>query len=170
MDNQLINLAQKIGGVENVQPALSLIDFPTETTPAMTWIFGQIFICKDIETAKKIAFHDNIMKKCVTLEGDVVDPAGTLSGGAALKTGSVLLKLDELKTVQNKLNFKKQALQNVESTLMNINSVAEKYTSLKQTFDLRNYEIDMVKQRLEQTEYYKIKEEVCRINIIYKNE
>ncbi|XP_068966367.1 structural maintenance of chromosomes protein 2 [Bombus flavifrons] len=160
MDNQLINLAQKIGGVENVQPALSLIDFPAETTPAMTWIFGQIFICKDIETAKKIAFHDNIMKKCVTLEGDVVDPAGTLSGGAPLKTGSVLLKLDELKTVQNKLNFKKQALHNVESTLMNINSVAEKYTSLKQTFDLRNYEIDMAKQRLEQTEYYKIKEEI----------
>lgn len=160
MDNQLIHLAQKIGGIENVRPALSLIDFPEETRSAMTWIFGQIFICKDIEIAKKIAFHDNIMKKCVTLEGDVVDPAGILSGGAPLKTGSVLLKLDELKDIQNKLNTKQKTLQNIETTLMNVNNIAEKYTSLKQTFDLRNYEISMVKQKLEQTEYYKIKEEV----------
>ncbi|XP_016912074.1 structural maintenance of chromosomes protein 2 [Apis cerana] len=160
MDNQLIHLAQKIGGIENVRPALSLIDFPEETRSAMTWIFGQIFICKDIEIAKKIAFHDNIMKKCVTLEGDVVDPAGILSGGAPLKTGSVLLKLDELKDIQNKLNTKQETLQNIETTLMNVNNIAEKYTSLKQTFDLRNYEISMVKQKLEQTEYYKIKEEI----------
>ncbi|XP_003699378.2 structural maintenance of chromosomes 2 [Megachile rotundata] len=160
MDNQLVHLAQKIGGAENVQPALSLIDFPNETKSAMTWIFGQIFICKDIETAKKIAFHDNIKKKCITLEGDVVDPAGTLSGGAPVKTGSVLLKLEDLKAIQNELNTKLQELQNIETTLMNINSVAEKYMSLKQTFDLRNYEISMIKQKLSQTEYYKVKEEI----------
>ncbi|KAF3422211.1 hypothetical protein E2986_06985 [Frieseomelitta varia] len=160
MDNQIIHLAQKIGGIENVQPALSLIDFPKEITSAMAWVFGQSFICKDIETAKKIAFHNNIRKKCVTLEGDVVDPAGTLSGGAVSKTGSVLLKLDELKTIQNKLDIKKQMLQNVETQLMHMNSDAEKYNSIKQTFDLRNYEITMIKQRLEQTEYYKVKEEI----------
>lgn len=160
MDKQIIHLAQKIGGVENVQPALSLINFPEEIEPAMNWIFGQIFICKDIDIARKIAFHDNIKKKCITLEGDVVDPAGTLSGGAQLKTGSVLLKLEELKAIQNELNGKRQALQNIESTLANINSTAEKYMSLKQLYDLRNCEISTIKQRLEQTEYYTIKQEI----------
>ncbi|XP_053981783.1 structural maintenance of chromosomes protein 2 isoform X3 [Hylaeus volcanicus] len=165
MDNQIVNLAQKLGGAENVKLALSLIDFPEHTRTAMTWIFGQIFICNDIGTAKKIAFHPNIMRKCVTLEGDVVDPAGTLSGGAQSKTGSVLLKLEELKTIQNELNIKIKNLQSIETTLQNINSVAEKYTSLKQTFDLRNYEISMVKQRLEQTVYYKLKEEIHQLEI-----
>lgn len=170
MDNQLVHLAQKIAGADNVQPALSLIDYPEETRSAMAWIFGQIFICKDMETAKKIAFHDKIMRKCVTLEGDVVDPAGILSGGAALKTGSVLLKLDELKRIQNELNTKRKTLHNIEATLTNISHVAEKYTSLKQTFDLRNYEIGIIRQRLEQTEYYKVKEEVCVINIMWQRE
>nr|XP_031850032.1 structural maintenance of chromosomes protein 2 isoform X2 [Nomia melanderi] len=160
MDNQIIHLAQKIGGVENVQPALSLIDFPEQTLSAMTWIFGQIFICKDIETAKKIAFHERIMKKCVTLEGDVVDPAGTLSGGAASKSGSMLLKIEELNAIQKELNSKQQSFQGIETTLASVANVAENYMSLKQKFDLRNYEIGMVKQRLEQTVYYKIKEEI----------
>ncbi|CAK9828217.1 Structural maintenance of chromosomes protein 2 [Anthophora retusa] len=163
MDNALVQLAQEIGGAENVQPAMSLIDCPQEFKSAMTWIFGQIFICKDIGTAKKVAFQENIMRKCVTLEGDVVDPAGTLSGGAISKAGSILLKLDELKTIQNELHVKQQTLQNTEITLANMSNIAEKYASLKQKFDLRNYEISMIKQRLEQTEYYKLKEEIDSI-------
>ncbi|XP_076168763.1 structural maintenance of chromosomes 2 [Ptiloglossa arizonensis] len=160
MDNQIIHLAEKLGGAGNVQSALSLIDFPEETRSAMIWIFGQILICKDIEIAKKIAFHENIKKKCVTLEGDVVDPAGILSGGAPLKSGSVLLKLEELQNIENELNAKQRTLQNIDITLTDMNSVSEKYMSLKQKFDLRNYEIGVVKQRLEQTVYYKIKEEI----------
>ncbi|XP_076635841.1 structural maintenance of chromosomes 2 isoform X2 [Colletes latitarsis] len=160
MDSNTIRLAERLGGAGNVQTALSLINFPEETRSAMNWIFGQIFICKDIDTAKKIAFYPNIMKKCVTLEGDVVDPAGILSGGAASKSGSVLLKLEELKTIQNEFNMKQQALENIEATLANLSKLAEKYMSLKQTFDLRNYEIGVIKQRLEQTVYYKIKEEI----------
>lgn len=161
MDQQTISLAEKLVGKENVQPALSLIDFPDEIRPAMTWIFGQIFVCKDMETAKKIAFHEKIMKKCVTLEGDLFDPVGTLSGGAPAKSGSVLLKLEELKEIQNELNHKEQLLRDVEIALSNIVQTAEKYASLKQKYDLLTYEISMIQQKLQQTSYHKIKEEVC---------
>lgn len=160
MDQQTVALAEKLVGKENVQPALSLIDFPKEVTPAMTWVFGQIFVCKDMETAKKIAFHEKIMKKCVTLEGDLFDPAGTLSGGAPSKTGSILLKLEEFKEVQNKLNEKERLLKDVETKLTNIAQIAEKYASLKQKHDLLTYEIGTIRQRLEQTSHHKIKEEM----------
>lgn len=160
MDQQTIDLAEKLVGKENVQPACSLIDFPAEITPAMTWIFGQIFVCKDMESAKKIAFHERIMKKCVTLEGDLFDPAGTLSGGARAKSGSILLKLEELKETQNELNNKERLLKDVNNTLLNIETTAEKHASLKQKYDLMTYEIGIVRQRLQQTTYHKIKEEV----------
>lgn len=165
MDQQTIDLAEKLVGKENVQPACSLIDFPAEITPAMTWIFGQIFVCKDMESAKKIAFHERIMKKCVTLEGDLFDPAGTLSGGARAKSGSILLKLEELKETQNELNNKERLLKDVNNTLLNIETIAEKHASLKQKYDLMTYEIGIVRQRLQQTTYHKIKEEV-RVQII----
>lgn len=107
-------------------PALSLIDFPEEIRPAMTWIFGKIFVCKDMETAKKIAFHKRIMKKCVTLQGDLFDPVVTLSGGAPAKSGSVILKLEELKEIRNELNHKEQLLKNIEIALSNVVQTVEK--------------------------------------------
>lgn len=160
MDKQTIALAEKLVGKENVQPAFSLINHADEISPAIGWIFGQIFICKDMEAAKKVAFHERIMKKCVTLEGDLYDPAGTLSGGAQSKSGSVLLKLEELKETQNELNNKEHSLREIETALSNIARTAEKYDSLKQKYDLLTYEIDMVKQKLQQTTHHKIKEEV----------
>ncbi|TGZ53511.1 structural maintenance of chromosomes protein 2 [Temnothorax longispinosus] len=164
MDQQTISLAERLVGKENVQPALSLIDFPDEIRSAMTWIFGQIFVCKDMETAKKIAFHERIMKKCVTLEGDLFDPVGTLSGGAPAQSGSVLLKLEELKEIRNELNHKEQLLRDIETALSNIVQTAEKYASLKQKHDLLTYEISMIRQKLQQTSYHKIKEEVDSLN------
>jgi len=60
---------------------LSLIEYDPQIHPAMQWVFGQVFICKDMETAKKVTFHPRILKKSVTLDGDVFDPSGTLAGG-----------------------------------------------------------------------------------------
>ncbi|XP_072753642.1 structural maintenance of chromosomes protein 2 [Anoplolepis gracilipes] len=164
MEQAMVALAQKLVGKENVQPALTLLNFPDAVMPAMTWIFGQIFICKDMETAKKIAFHERIMKKCVTLEGDLFDPAGTLSGGAPAKSGSILLKLEELKEIQNELNKKEQLLRDIETAISNIAQTAEKYAVLKQKYDLVTYEMDMIRQRLQQTSYHKIKEEMDSLN------
>lgn len=87
-------------GKENVQPALSLIQFSNELQPAMEYIFGNVFICKDMNVAKRVTFDKRIMRKCVTLEGDVVDPSGTLSGGATKQGGSFLLQLEEYKGYQ----------------------------------------------------------------------
>lgn len=68
-------------GPDNVKTALSLISYDKEVHNAMQWVFGSVFICKDMDSAKKVAFHPSIMKRTVTLDGDVMDPAGTLSGG-----------------------------------------------------------------------------------------
>lgn len=43
---------------------------------AMEFIFGNVFICKDIDVARKVTFHDRIKKRCVTLDGDTTDPSG----------------------------------------------------------------------------------------------
>ncbi|KOB71334.1 Structural maintenance of chromosomes protein [Operophtera brumata] len=53
--------------------------------PALAWVFGGTLVCRDLETAKRVCFHPRVRKRCVTLDGDVFDPSGTLSGGAMQK-------------------------------------------------------------------------------------
>lgn len=162
MDQKTVELAQRIGGRENVQPALNLIEFPEEVRPAMTWIFGQIFICKDMDVAKKIAFHPNIMKKCVTLEGDVVDPGGSLTGGAMAEGGSVLAKLNAIRNVQDELDQKKHAMREIVDRIVKINDTANKYAQFKKSLELKAYELENVRKKVHQTTHHQIKTEVCK--------
>ena len=68
-------------GKGNVHSALSLVTYNPTLQKAMEFVFGNVLICKDMDTAKKVAFDPSVMKKCVTLEGESFDPAGTLTGG-----------------------------------------------------------------------------------------
>ena len=43
-----------------------------------------------------MAFHRDVMMKCVTHDGDLFDPSGTLTGGSRATGVSVLAKLYQL--------------------------------------------------------------------------
>lgn len=158
--NDVVNYAQQLVGKENVRPALSLIQFGHELQPAMEFIFGGAFICRDMNIAKEITYNDRILRKCVTLDGDVVDPSGTLSGGALRQGGSFLLQLEEYKQYQAELSAKEQELAKLEVEIQNMSRVAEKYAELKQKFDITSYEFNVVRSRLQQTSHYQQQEEI----------
>ena len=76
---------------------------------AMKFVFGPYMVCDTPETAKQITFHPNVRVKTVTKdvslrferccmgqEGDLYDPAGTITGGSAPRGGNLLMKLQEL--------------------------------------------------------------------------
>ncbi|XP_011311821.1 structural maintenance of chromosomes protein 2 [Fopius arisanus] len=160
IDDKVIKYAESLVGKENVKPALTLIDFPEMARPAMTWVYGQTLICKDMHIARKVAFNDKINKKCVTLEGDVVDPAGTLTGGAQARGGSVLEQIDKLKNYQHQLEQKKVEYEGVKRELSLLMQVEEKYRNVKQQFDIKSHEVNMIKQRLHQTTHHQVQEEI----------
>ncbi|KAL3318368.1 Structural maintenance of chromosomes protein 2 [Cichlidogyrus casuarinus] len=94
--------AQQLVGRDKVFSALDLIEFDRVLTPAMEFAFGGCLVCTDLDTAKRVAFAPGIEKRTVTLEGDVFDPAGTLSGGSRAQNAVPLLvkvaKLHQLET------------------------------------------------------------------------
>ncbi|XP_042214594.1 structural maintenance of chromosomes protein 2-like [Homarus americanus] len=81
IDAHIVKQAENLVGKENVQTALSLVCYDHDLHKAMEWVFGSSFICHDMDVAKQVTFNKNIMRKSVTLDGDVFDPAGTLTGG-----------------------------------------------------------------------------------------
>lgn len=42
----------------------------------MEYVFGDVFVCKNIDIAKRVTFDQRILKRCVTLDGDSTDPRG----------------------------------------------------------------------------------------------
>ena len=82
-----------------VDLALSLVGYADEVAAALAYVFGNTLVCRDAATAQRVTFDAAVRLKSVTLQGDVYDPAGTLSGGGASHAPSVLLRLHELAQV-----------------------------------------------------------------------
>ncbi|XP_074031936.1 structural maintenance of chromosomes 2 [Leptinotarsa decemlineata] len=163
MDSNTIRLAQQLVGEENCKPALSLLKYNKELQNAMEFIFGNVFICKDINVAKQVTFHDRIRRKCVTLDGDVTDPSGTLSGGAPQKGGSILLQLSEMQQYEDQLKMKERELEKINLELQQMSGAQESYNSMKEKLDLNRHELNLVHQRLQQSTHHRQQEEVNKL-------
>ncbi|KAK3869016.1 hypothetical protein Pcinc_025643 [Petrolisthes cinctipes] len=160
IDARTIHQAEALVGKENVQTALSLVCYDNELHQAMEWVFGTAFICRDMDVAKRVTFAPNIMKKSVTLDGDVFDPAGTLTGGSRRQGGSILAQLDSIREYHDEFNTKRQRLQDVERKLQHLQRNWDQYNKVKQEYTRRSHELEMCRQRLQHSSHYQQQEEV----------
>ncbi|RZC38547.1 structural maintenance of chromosomes protein 2, partial [Asbolus verrucosus] len=160
MSDDVITFAQNLVDKENVQPAMSHISYDKKLQGVMNFIFGNVFICKDISIARQVAFHDRIKRRCVTLDGDVADPAGTLSGGAPQKGDSTLKQLRDIQECEEELRVKEQELESIEAEIREMSRKQNSYMTLKQQLEIKQHEIHLIKQRLQHTSHYRRQEEI----------
>lgn len=92
---------QLSGGKANL--SLDLVGYDAEVEAAIRYVFGKSFVCRDSATAQKVAFAPNVRAVCVTLEGDVFNPSGTLTGGSRSNQGGTLAALHALATTEDEL-------------------------------------------------------------------
>ena len=105
VSKDIVTRAKTEVGAENAHLSLSLVGYAPEVTAAMQYVFGSSFICGTMEQAKVVTFHDQIRTKSVTLDGDMFDPQGTLSGGAAPTTTPVLALLQVSARTRSRVVF-----------------------------------------------------------------
>lgn len=88
------------------------MDYAKELEPTILFGMGGFIVCSSNEIAKRIAFNPNrnLRIKCVTLEGDIIDPAGTLTGGYYSANNFVLGRYDEVRRMEEKLAEQKNEL------------------------------------------------------------
>ena len=83
-------------GRDNARVAVDCVSFDRKVEPAMRFVFGSTFVCPDVQTASQLAFNATIARRAVTLDGDVVDPHGTMEGGASAQQQAGQLSLVQL--------------------------------------------------------------------------
>jgi structural maintenance of chromosome 2 len=144
---------QKIGAAKKVAPgkvdlALSLIGYDDEVTAAMEYVFGSTLVCEDAETAKRVTFDPSVRMKSVTLEGDVYDPSGTLSGGSAPHTSGVLVTLQKLNDITKELVDQEKSLAALQAKLATEKKLLDSVKKTKQELDLKNHEIKLTEEQI----------------------
>lgn len=145
--------AEKIGAAQKIAPgkvdlALSLIGYEEEVSAAMDYVFGTTLICQDAETAKRVTFDPSVRMKSVTLEGDVYDPSGTLSGGSSPNTSGVLVILQKLNEVTKELHRQEVELGELQEMMKREKKKLDAVKSVKQELDLKAHEIKLTEEQI----------------------
>lgn len=114
----------------------------------MAYVFGDTFICADKQSAQNVTFNKAIGVKSVTLEGDVYDPSGTLSGGAAPSSSGILVKVQELKALEKGIAHHKAALETINRELQGAKKVIDQYKKDKRELDLKEHEVRLLEEQV----------------------
>ncbi|KAL3700095.1 hypothetical protein R1sor_018117 [Riccia sorocarpa] len=148
---------------DKAKPALSLVEFQEELETAMSFVFGSAFVCSDTETAKQLAFHKEVMTKSVTYPGDVFEPRGLLTGGSRKNGGELLMRLHALAEAEASLSQHEQELVIIEGKIESLAPLRKKYAHLMSQMELKSYDLSLYESRAEQSEHFKLGEEVASL-------
>ena len=122
--------------------------YDDDVSAAMSYVFGDTFICADKQSAQAVTFNKNIGVKSVTLEGDVYDPSGTLSGGAAPSSSGLLVKVQELRILEKEIEHHKSILDETKAELASAKKVIDQWRKDKRELDLKEHEVRLLEEQV----------------------
>ena len=132
-------------------PAIELVGFEEEVRNALEYVFGSSLVVDGTEAANRIC--DATRTRTVTLEGDVYDPSGTISGGSRNNLGTTLAKLTEVSCMTAKVKEEESRLAKVNANLERMKSASKKFDQLSDQLELARAELEAVEKHLSQTSY-----------------
>ncbi|RWS04717.1 structural maintenance of chromosomes protein 2-like protein [Dinothrombium tinctorium] len=168
VDIRALRNAEKHVGKENVCSALSLIEYDPRFHNAMKYVFGDVLVCPTMEAARKVAFADDVQKKTVTFDGEVFDPSGTLFGGFLGQRGQNLVQIKKIQKNLNDIRALEDRLQIIVDELNSMNAASQKFTQQKNQIDLLTREINLLKERLQQTNEHLLINEIEKMKVSIK--
>eukprot|EP00899_Mesostigma_viride_P003874 jgi/Mesvir1/13488/Mv16537-RA.1 len=155
--------AHQLVGPERAKLALSLVGYDAEIKKAMEFVFGSTIVCQDSDTARKVAFDRNVMAHCVTLDGDLFNPQGTLTGGSRSQQSSVLALLHELNEAEATLRHHQARLDAIVKQLAGLTKGEKEFKKLSSAVELARHRLDLLTQRLQQGEHHQLREAIAAL-------
>merc|ERR1711957_838145 len=151
--NSTVSHAKSIAQKMNTTafPAMELVGFDEEIRTAIEYVFGSSMVVDGMDAGNKIC--DLTKTRTVTLEGDVYDPSGTISGGSRNNLGSTLSKLSELTTVSSEMKEAEIKLGRVNGKIESMGVVSKRFETFSDELELAIAELSTVDKHLSQTTF-----------------
>ena len=83
---------------------------------------GNVLICNTIDTANKISKIIKEKYKIVTLDGQIVNVGGSITGGSILKQKNIITEKYELERKEKELESNKSKKEEIETIIKNNNT------------------------------------------------
>lgn len=132
-------------------PAIDLVDFDEELRVAIEYVFGGCIVVGDQKAAQQICYATKT--RTITLQGDVYEPSGTVSGGSKGELGKTLAQLRDLSSAKHELSVKMPQLKNMEGKLKAMKTSATSSSKLKMQLNVAKSELEAVEKHMSQTVY-----------------
>ena len=125
---------------------------------------GTVIVAKDIDAATRLSRKVNRRYKIVSLDGDVVNVGGSLTGGSIIyQTKSIVVLKQELKHLLEQQSLMKQEQEEIKKELDEVEKEARKIeerefigsknkVTIKEKYDTKAEEIKEQRRRLEEVE------------------
>ncbi len=125
----------QLGAIKNhpsfIGVASDLIKFDPKYHSVVSNLLGNVVVTSDLKGANELAGKLQYRFRMVTLEGDVVNPGGSMTGGAVKKaTNSLLGRSRELETIQEKLSEMEEKTATLEEQVRSYKSNIKEYEDL----------------------------------------
>ena len=134
--------------------AINLVDFDDEYIDAFFYAVGDTIVVEDLECAKKLIGK----YRMVTLQGELLEKSGSMTGGTRLRTGLSFSQNDddELNKFKDRLKEMEQklgSLENKKSSLEEkLEDVRGKYSDSMNEFNSSRIELNNMKENYENSE------------------
>jgi len=152
--------------------ALDLVRFDAKYAEIYSNLLGRVVIADDLNNAVKIAKKHDHKYKIVTLDGQVMNPGGSMTGGSAASTAGVLSRANELRQLDGRINkcdaeFAKARREHSECVREKTAAEYELNTALA---ELRAAQEDVLRQELEETHRQQLLKASNDNLLVYKSE
>jgi structural maintenance of chromosome 2 len=131
----------------------------------MNYVFGSTIICSTSTIAQRVAFDEKLglNAMAITLDGDVYNPAGILSGGdrSGTNRGPTLLEIVlEMNQLEENL---REYNSNNRQELTKLEHDYVQYQNLQQQIDLLTNEIELLELKLAQNDEHRLQIEITTL-------
>ncbi|MGM9881729.1 MAG: chromosome segregation SMC family protein, partial [Bacilli bacterium] len=134
IDTDTLNILKSINGFIDI--AANMVTYDEKYKNIIFNTLGNVIITNDIDSANIISAKINKRYKIVTLDGQVVNVGGSLTGGTSVKTNSSLSIKYEIDDCYKKLNI---LTNNNDSLVLDIDKLNKEKDNIdKELFDIQN--------------------------------
>ena len=109
---------KEVGGSDGFEGvALRLVEFDPKYAGVYANLLGRVIVADDLTNAVKIAKKHNYKFRVVTLDGQVINAGGSMTGGSAASGAGVISRANELKQITARAQECSQTLAQAERVL-----------------------------------------------------